>query len=148
MPTLVLDSSVVTKWFLPEDYSAEARLIFELYRAGEWTLLSPDLMYAEVSNVLWKYQRKDKISASEAERVLEALIGLEIEAFPSSLLLEHAHELAVRFDRSLYDSLYLALSQRTSSPFVTADEKLFNAVRAHVEGIHWLGSLDLDSLRR
>ena len=37
-------------------------------------------------------------------------------------------QLAVTYRRSVYDSLYLALSLRSNCRFVTADERLVNAV--------------------
>ena len=37
-------------------------------------------------------------------------------------------EIAVRYDRSLYDSLYLALSAAVDAPLVTADLRFFRAL--------------------
>ena len=48
MDTVVVDSSVAIKWFVVEPYSVEAHYILEEYQAGTLTLLTPDLLYAEV----------------------------------------------------------------------------------------------------
>ena len=57
MDTVVVDSSVAIKWFVVEPYSVEAHAILEEYQAGTLTLLAPDLLYAEVGNIVWKKHR-------------------------------------------------------------------------------------------
>jgi predicted nucleic acid-binding protein len=44
------------------------------------------------------------------------------------------------FDRTVYDSLYIAAALATSSELVTADEHLANAVAATLP-VKWLGSI-------
>ena len=56
MPKLVVDASVVIKWFVPEPFSLEARRILDDYRAGSLDLVAPDLLNAEVGNIVWKKQ--------------------------------------------------------------------------------------------
>jgi predicted nucleic acid-binding protein len=51
---VVVDSSVAIKWFVEEPYSVEAHRLLEGYQDGTLTLLAPDLMYAEVGNIVWK----------------------------------------------------------------------------------------------
>lgn len=45
-------------------------------------------------------------------------------------LLADVYRLAVLHQRTVYDALYLALSLREQCRFVTADEKLVNAIQA------------------
>jgi predicted nucleic acid-binding protein len=54
MTGLVVDSGVVIKWFLPEPYSTEARRVLDDYRTGTVHFLAPDLIHAELGNILWK----------------------------------------------------------------------------------------------
>jgi len=49
-----------------------------------------------------------------------------------------AWSLATRLRRSFYDSLYLALAESQSCPLVTADRRLFNAVRPSGFDILWV----------
>ena len=55
-------------------------------------------------------------------------------------LLEAAFDIAVRFNRTVYDSMYIALASRRGAQLVTADERLANAVAAHFP-VKWLGAL-------
>jgi predicted nucleic acid-binding protein len=62
MNYLVVDASVVIKWLVFEPYSTEARQILSDYQAGDLTLLAPDLLLAEVANIIWKKQMFQGIS--------------------------------------------------------------------------------------
>ena len=46
-------------------------------------------------------------------------------------LLQDAFRIAATHRRAVYDAIFLALSIRHRCHFVTADERLFNAVKAH-----------------
>ena len=55
-------------------------------------------------------------------------------------LLEEAFSIAATFDRTVYDSLYVALAVRLKADMVTADERLANALAAHLP-VKWLGAV-------
>jgi predicted nucleic acid-binding protein len=55
-------------------------------------------------------------------------------------LLEEAFSIALTFDRTVYDSLYVALAVRLKADLVTADERLANALAAHLP-VKWLGAM-------
>jgi predicted nucleic acid-binding protein len=57
---------------------------------------------------------------------------------PTAALLEEAYRLAVTHQRTVYDCLYLALSIREGCPFITADEKLVNAIQSLRSHVVWL----------
>ena len=48
---------------------------------------------------------------------------------PSRLIFEPALEIALDTGRTVYDSCYIALAMLTESPLVTADQRLFKALR-------------------
>lgn len=58
-------------------------------------------------------------------------------------LLAAAWQIAMRHDRSVYDALYVALAASQSCPLVTADRKLFNALKDHAGVVHVLWVEDL-----
>ncbi len=84
MDTLVVDSSVVIKWFVPEPYSTEARRILKTYQTGSLTLLAPDLLSAEVGNIVWKKHRIQGITADEARTIIEEFQGVLFEVTSSA----------------------------------------------------------------
>jgi len=48
----VIDASVAVKWFVEEPDSSAAHRLLEAHATGETTLVAPDLVVYEVSNVL------------------------------------------------------------------------------------------------
>ena len=128
MTTIVIDSSVLIKWFLPETDFALARKIQDKMLDKNWNLLAPSLLLAEVANILWK--KNDAVSEEEALNIIQTVLSSGVEFVPLEGLISSAYHLARKYGRTAYDSLYLALAIEHICDFVTADERLFNAVAA------------------
>ncbi|MCU0493965.1 MAG: type II toxin-antitoxin system VapC family toxin [Chloroflexaceae bacterium] len=139
MSQLVVDSSVVVKWFVAEPYSVEARRILSDYQSGALAVLAPDLINAEVGNILWKKHIFQGMDATDAQLILATFRTLPIVQTPTAVLLDSAYRLAVLHRRTVYDMLYVALSLQEACPFVTADEKLANAINTVIPTTLWLG---------
>lgn len=130
MSDLVVDSSVVAKWILPEADSAKAQqLVVQTAAAGE-RLIVLDLAFAEVANAIWKRQRQQLIDLSESRKLLEALVRSPVAVQPAISLLASAFEIAAKYDRAIYDALFVALAEQHGLPGITADEPLFNVIHA------------------
>ncbi len=125
MTPLVVDASVVVKWLLPEVHSSAARRVL----TEENQLLAPDLLWAELGNVLWKKCRAHEIDAEEARDLLRDFKRFPVSTVPSILLVSAALDIASLANRSVYDSLYLALAMSRRCRFVTADRRLHGALR-------------------
>jgi predicted nucleic acid-binding protein len=139
MDRVVIDSSVAIKWFVPEANSADARKLLDGFQAGTLELLAPDLLNAEIGNIVWKKQvLRGELSAADAQLVLDNYRALKLPLTPTADLLDAAFRLAVAHQRTVYDCLYVALSIRENCPFVTSDERLVNAVSAAIPGVIWL----------
>lgn len=128
MKEIVIDSSVAVKWFVPQPNSGKAQELLNAYQNSELLLLAPDLIYAEVGNVIWKMSRFQNLVQTDAIAVLEAFRTIEFLITPSSVLLQEAYRFAAMYERTVYDSLYVILSLRRKCPFITADEKLANSI--------------------
>jgi predicted nucleic acid-binding protein len=50
----VVDASVVAKWFIPEPYKDNAERLLRDFLNDRIELTAPDLLIAEVGNLLWK----------------------------------------------------------------------------------------------
>lgn len=124
----MVDASVAIKWFVPEVHAQAARRL--LHEGFE--LLSPDLIRSEVGNVLWKKWRRGEVSAGTAVGILSDFGRFPLRIRSSESLLEGAWTVAERLDRSFYDSLYVALAVQTDCSLVTADCRLYNALRGDV----------------
>jgi len=65
---------------------------------------------------------------------------LSFKVTPAKDLLDEAYQVAVAHRRTVYDSLYLALSLRAGCRFVTADERFANAVGSTFPNVVWLAN--------
>jgi predicted nucleic acid-binding protein len=139
---VVVDASVAAKWCLPaqhEELIAQAEELLASYRRTEIRFLVPDLFWAELANVLWKAARQGRISAEGAASALSLVSSLGISSVPAFDLLPQALLLAMSHDRTVYDSLYVALAVQSKSEMITADERLANALAAKLP-VKWLGA--------
>ncbi len=143
MTTLIVDANVAMKWCVPgktESLVAQARELLESYLSGKIEFLVPDLFWAELGNGLWKSIRRGKTTAQDAAHGLQLVRTLQLPTVSSVLILSQAMDIAVRYGRSVYDSLYVALAVQSDCELVTADEKLANALAAYLP-VKWLGAV-------
>lgn len=124
MKTVVVDASVAAKWFLPEpDASAASEWLDDRYR-----LAAPDLIRAEIGNIVWKLQRRGVLDSDAAFETIERFLSVPLEIHDSASLLAPALEIAMATGRPVYDSLYLALAVELGGTVVTADDRWVNAL--------------------
>jgi predicted nucleic acid-binding protein len=121
---VVVDASVALKWFVPEVSSAEAARLLD----GSFELWAPDLLFPEFGNILWKKIARGEIGRNEARDVAAALRRVPLGVCPSSGLLDAALEIAIAYQRTVYDALYIALAVARGCALVTADARLARAL--------------------
>ena len=138
MAQVVVDTSVALKWFVPEAHAMEARRVLQQYEAGQFTILVPDLMYAEFGNIVWKKHCFEGLALDDARIYFKRFIAWPFDVTPAADLVDDAFAIAVAHRRAVYDAIFLALSTRHRCRFVTADERLFNAVKAHFPDMIWI----------
>jgi len=123
--TIVIDASVAVKWFLPEPHAEAARRVL----SGRREFLAPDLIWAEVGNVLWKKSARAEISSEVACAILRDFRRFPLQTYTAGTLLDPAWDLAVRFRISVYDSLYLALAVNRDCKLLTADRQFYDTLK-------------------
>jgi predicted nucleic acid-binding protein len=125
MTRLVVDSSVVIKWSVPEVHSADALR----YLDPDLERNAPELLLAEISNILWKKVGRSELTMEEAERIAADVAQADVTIHPMGPLFGSALQVALETGRSAYDSMYLALAEALSTRVVTADHRLYNALQ-------------------
>jgi predicted nucleic acid-binding protein len=135
MKVFVIDASVAVKWYIPEPFSEQAVYYLELLKAGQAKLLAPELIVAEMGNVLWKKELSGELARGEVHLIGETLANsFPAELMDNRLLLSAALELSTNLKMTLYDSLYLALAIVKKAQLVTADKKLAKLAGALLQG--------------
>lgn len=131
-PLLILDTSVVLKWFLDRGESdvVPARKLREAFLKGGCTLGAPDLLLIEVANALIAGHRARPKEVSETiATILE--IGLQLFELQFPALVK-ATEMAATYGVAVYDSYFLAVSIESDGLLVTADESFLRKIKSHV----------------
>jgi len=130
MKRLVIDASILVKLFFEEEHSdASARFVKNVTE-----LLAPDLLWAEVANVVWKRLRRREITAADAGALVDEMLRVPVVTHGHLGLVGPALTLAAETGRTVYDCLYLALAIRENIPLLTGDERLANGLAAGPHG--------------
>jgi len=125
---VILDSSVIAAIFFKEDSSEKAEMAVENYK-----LITVDLAIAEVANVAWKrvmFFDESKEIALKALRRSTNFITSVCEVISTQKLLEDAFAIAIEDKTTIYDSLFIAASEREKVPLLTTDGKLYEKVKS------------------
>ena len=142
MTRWVVDASGALKWCLPsseEELGQQAAHLLDSYNRGLSQFIVPDLFWPELANGLWKAVWKQRIDRPWAEKAYAKVADLDIPTAASFTYLRDAMGLALANNRTVYDSLYVALAVQSHSELITADERLANALAARFP-VKWLGA--------
>ena len=118
----VLDTSVVVKWFSGDEDDAEhANKLRHQIQEGLCVITIPDLLFYELANAL---RHNPNFTAEDVRVALDSVFDMEfdIRKVDSSVI-------AFKFNVTVYDAYFLALSQLESKPFVTADYKFTGRIK-------------------
>ena len=115
----ILDTGVAISWYLPESFSSAAKRWQRLLLEGKAEFYVPSLQYWEFANVLRTYVRRQALDAGTAGEIyalhLEApIIMTEPDRAP-------VMEVALKYDITAYDAVYVALSIEHQIPLLTAE---------------------------
>jgi len=122
-----------------EPLTNESLQLLKRYVDAEVEFIVPDVFWAEVGNVLWKGTRQRRWRQADAEAVAADMRARDFATVSSLILMPEALRIAFAYDRSIYDSLYVALAVQSKTELITADERLANALAAHLP-VKWLGA--------
>ncbi len=140
MTRVVVDASFALKWVMEEADSSRAEAILRGWHRRSVGRVAPAWFACEIANALYRRTIRLDVTLSQAQIGLEAIMEhVDVSAFDARLAVR-AIELAARFDqRAAYDAHYLALAEHLRCELWTADERLWNATRATLPWVRWLG---------
>jgi len=139
---LVIDASVLIKFYVPEILSAKAERLLAKVGNKNIDLFAPDLIYPEAGNILWKKHRLKELTHSEVEEITDAILTLHLKIEPSRPLIPLALDIAIVYGITVYDAIYVSLANVYETTMMTADRKLIDALgRTDLrDSVTWLGS--------
>jgi predicted nucleic acid-binding protein len=124
---LVLDTSVVIKWYRQGEILADQALALrDAYLDGQIALAVPSLLAYELANVL---RFKQDMTLEDVQAAVESLYGIGLEwLMPSNTMIRRAVEIARTYETTVYDATFVALAEGLNGTFVTADQRLVRAL--------------------
>jgi len=124
---MILDASVIVKWFTREEKREEALRYREMFINDKIEIVVPDLILYEIGNAL---RYNPSFNDEDVRLAVRSLIDLGINIIiPTTEILDMAINLAFKYDTTLYDSVYLALAEILNDTLVTADKNLYDKTK-------------------
>jgi predicted nucleic acid-binding protein len=121
---IVLDASVVIKWFKDEDeeYVDSALSIQDRKRLGDIEIIVPDLLFLEVLNT---FLTKKNFTKEDIAAIKESLIKMDMKVvYPESRLMEEIIGIAKKNKLTYYDALYIAVAGASDATLYTEDMEI------------------------
>lgn len=121
MEKLLLDSSVVVKWFSEEEKTREVVEIRDAHVKGRVEILVTPLLLCEIANAL---RYKPDYDLQRLRKAVSALYGLHlvVEEIDEELL-ARAGQIALEAGVTVYDALPVARAEGHQTICITADEQ-------------------------
>ena len=120
MGDIVVDTSTVVKWYIPEQHHEQARTVRDDFLNGKHDLCAPALMPFEAVNALAYSGHYDGQRLREAAHSLDNY-GIELVSFGS---VGPIAEIINTVDITAYDAAYVALAVERDGTAYTADRTL------------------------
>lgn len=135
-----VDANLVIRLVVdPDDEIVRSK--WELWDGENRLVAAPKLLFYEVSNALYRYQRAGMMSGEAVRLALRAALSLPLRLHGEPELHTRALDLAERFSlAAAYDAHYLALADWLGVEFWTADQRLARAVQ---DTLPWVHAVDL-----
>jgi len=119
---VVVDTSVVVKWYLAdgEEQVSEALSYLVRHRDGALLLAAPELLLVEFIQVL----KRRGLDARRVERSVDRLLAARLQLHSLASIAPAVAALVGSHAISAYDACFAALANRLDAPLVTADRRL------------------------
>ncbi len=125
MERVIVDSNVVVKWFIPEEYSEYARHLRNDHLLGCIEAVAPRYALLELYSAFRKYYAKRILDLGKLARIVDLLHEARIVLIDiERKTLDDALKYSLENHITVYDAYYIVLAHRLNTLIYTADEKL------------------------
>lgn len=118
---VVIDTSVIIKWFADEEDSGKARLLLNRWWNRDLEIVVPELLIYEVTNALSFGKRVPKTLISKVIR--DFLLAMPQIYIVNPNTIDLCLKYVFEHGLTVYDAVYVALADMLKVPLVTADTK-------------------------
>lgn len=143
MKQVVLDASVVLKWYLPDEEFADKALSYlQQIVNNQIEIICPSLLPYEVLNGLLIAQRMRRIEPEVTITAMEGFLEVGLSLEDTFQNYEDILSFSQLYQRTTYDAAYLSLAKRRNIDLITGDIRLYNAVKHKLNWVKWIGSAE------
>jgi predicted nucleic acid-binding protein len=133
---LCVDANLVIR-LVADPKDETIRRLWEQWDAEKRQLAAPTLLYYEVTNAFYRYQKQGLMSASAVRLALKTALSLPFRLHDEADLHWQVWDLAQRFSLpDASDAYCLALAEWLGGEFWTADRRLAQAVQTALPWVH------------
>lgn len=132
---ICIDASLVVRLVVDSEDDRLPMLWQRWIESGQ-QLAAPALLFYEVANALYQYQKQRYFSPELVEQAFLAALSLPVRLYSELSLHMRAIKLAQRFSLpATYDAHYLALAEHLGAEFWSADRRLARKVQSQLDWV-------------
>jgi predicted nucleic acid-binding protein len=141
MRQIVLDTSVIVKWFSNESNSDKAVLLLQLIADEKISLVIPDICLAEIANAL---RYNNDFTQAKTQKAIKYFLQLNPAIEPINTIINNAIIKAYKNDLAIYDASFIALAEVKDILIITSDYK--HHKKEISKNLIWLKELDMEEI--
>jgi predicted nucleic acid-binding protein len=127
--SICVDASLVVR-LLVDSNGKDIQTLWQEWETAARQIVAPTLLYYEVANALYQYQKHGYLQAETVFQAMEVALQLPIRLQEG----EHHHLRALRISQQFelpatYDAHYLAVAENLNATFWTADRRLVTTIQ-------------------
>jgi len=136
---ICVDASFVVRLVVEAPGSEQADALWRKWTEQKREVVAPSLLYPEITNALYGYQKANWLSADTIRSCHEAVLAFDIVLFSERVISRRALALATELQlRAAYDAHYLALAEMTGAELWTADGRFVRNLAGRFPRVHLL----------
>ena len=136
---LCVDANLVLR-LVADPGDVRVQQLWQRWDTERQPLAASTLLFYEVANALYRYQRADVLSAASVRSALKATLALPLQLVGEVELHGRALDLAERFSLpTAYDAHYLTVAEWLGGELWTADARLAHAVQSALPWVRLVG---------
>lgn len=125
---VVFDASTVGPLLFPEPHTPNAYALLRNVTVRHMRIMAPYLISVEVTNIVRKRMRRDRLTLTEATQRLNNFLALPIESVEPVGLHHRALALTEAYSLGAHDAHYVALAEMYGCDLWVDDERMLRAI--------------------
>jgi len=135
---IVIDAGVILKGYFADEAGHEyAQLIIKEYAEGLVELHAPHLIMYELVNALVVAGNRKRLGNEQINEIIAEIKEIEINLITIEDI-QRLFDISLKYGRSAYDAAYILLAESLNMKMVTADARLYNAVKGKIPEVVWI----------